>query len=107
MQIVFRGVLQDEPSDRVIALPPALLDHQAIKGPASKQRREDLQIQSFIHMIGHHHDYSTCLEILNGDDPPDRLVKFDGNTIAVELTELTFWNIRRDFAQIRQLERPA
>jgi hypothetical protein len=105
MQIVLRGVRQDEPLDPLIVLPPALLDHQAIIGPASKQRREDLQIQSFALMLGLHHDYSTCLEIINCDDPPDRVVKIAGETIAVELTELTFANVRRGFAQVRQLAR--
>lgn len=105
MQIVLRGVGQGEPSDHRIFLPPAFLDHQAISGPASKQRREDLQIQSFSLMLGLHHDYSTCLEILNGDDPPDRVVRIAGKTIAVELTELTFANVRADFAQIRKLAR--
>lgn len=105
MQIVLRGMREGEPADPLIALPPLPFDYQTIKGPASQQRREDLQIQSFALMLGLHHDYATSLQILNGDDPPDKLIKVAGKTISVELTELTFSNVRRDFAQIRQLAR--
>lgn len=105
MQIVLRGRRESQPSDTLVALPPAPLDHQIIKGPASKQRREDLQIQSFVLMLGLFHDYCACLEILNGDDPPDRLVRIAEESIAVELTELTFGGVRGDFAQVRKFAR--
>lgn len=103
MQLVLRGVDESDPSNTIVVLPGAFLDHQEIKGPVSKSRQEDLQLQSFSIMIGLHHDYDSCMEIMRGGDPPDRVVRVYGEQISVELTALTFTDFRRDFAQIRQL----
>lgn len=105
MQIVINGLLGSSNSDSLIVLPPGQVDLRRVLGPVSKARREDLQLQSFIHALCHFTDLNESIEVLRGGDPPDRLVRVSDETVAVELTELTVQVVRRDFALIRQLAR--
>lgn len=86
-------------------IPPSPLDAPILNGPISKDRREDLQILSFALMLSLSVDGGHPVGISQGDDPPDRMLHVRGVPYAVELTELTVSDVRRDLAQARRLGR--
>lgn len=105
MQIIMRGTVEGSPSDPVIMLPPSPMDYQVLPAPLSKVRREDLQILSFMYVNIPFFGSSSPLEILRGNDPPDRVVRIFDDSFSVELTELTVGDIRGNFARARKFGR--
>lgn len=105
MTLIIYGSEVGNEDDPVQAVPAQPLDQPVILGKISKERREDLQILAFatssLNMVSEH----SPLEILAGEDPPDRIVRVGAHAVAVELTELTITDVRRELASARQLGR--
>src|SRR5258706_14633357 len=90
--------------DPIFIIPP-ILDRPVIKGPLTKDRREDLQILSFALAASLTDKGGHPLDIRPGGDPPDRIVGVHGRLQSVELTEFTISDVRQDLALARRLGR--
>jgi len=98
------GHAEGDPDDPFVIVPGALLDRPLLLGRVDQDRREDLQVWNFLHgvsAVGATHP----IEVSAGDDPPDRRLSAGGEHWAVELTELTIEDVRRDLAQVRSFGR--
>jgi hypothetical protein len=105
VDIGIHGTEPDREDDPLYVIPPKPLDVPALAGPLNKDRREDLQILSFALAISLTVDGGHPIEIRPGGDPPDRFIRVNGRAQSVELTELTVFDVRREFAQARKLGR--
>lgn len=93
---------EDDPFWTVSGTP---LDAAAVPGPVGQQRREDLQVWSFLMGVGSSATGKHPIEVADGNDPPDRFFEFDGHRAGVELTEFTIQDIRRELARVRYFGR--
>ncbi len=100
-----RGTAEGRQEDPFWVTPPSPLESQALQGPVSKERREDLQTLSFALALSLVDNRGHPIEITRGSDPPDRVITTSSEPCAVELTELTITDIRRELAQARHLGR--
>lgn len=103
------GVSGFEPSEEgdpfVIAV-AGPFDAPVAVGPLNKDRREDLQLWSFLFALGLTTGGPHPLTVsCPSSDPPDRVLTCEAHTWGVELTELTVFDVRVDFARARALGR--
>lgn len=79
-----------------------LLDQQVLEPGWSKPAREKLQVEAFQAAWPPLIEY----EVAPGDDPPDFVLTLDElDPIALEVTQLTLPDYRRDIAQAREMSR--
>ncbi len=71
----------------------------------SKNRREDIQILSFLSTLALTHENYLSVGLARGEDPPDCVITANGIPYGVELTELTAGDSRREIAEARRLGR--
>lgn len=102
MLIGLQGHEVGKEDDPIWSLPAQPLD-RPISGKISKARREDLQILAFAMTSLNMVSEDTPFEILNGRDPPDRIIRIGTRDEAVELTELTITDVRRELDAARKL----
>ncbi|HEX2208160.1 MAG TPA: hypothetical protein VHG93_10800, partial [Longimicrobium sp.] len=105
MFISLRGTQDGREDDPIFFIPSSPVDAPILQGPLSKDRREDIQMFSFALALSLALDDGHPIDIRRGDDPPDRVVHVGGVPYAVELTELTITDVRRELAQARRLGR--
>jgi hypothetical protein len=100
-----RGTTDGREGDPFWIVPSASLDRPLLPGPLTKRRREDIQLLSFLMTTipWMHAEKPLC--VLEGADPPDRIVRIGDREERVELTELTIACVRQEYATARQLGR--
>lgn len=100
MRLSLYGV--DETGERVLLVPPALLDQRSAASGLSKEAREDLQAWSFLASLTADGKLQhSGLRIDLGGDPPDRVLRHGQRAWGLELCELTIADVRRDLAIMR------
>ena len=104
MSIGVRVSAQDRPDDP-FEIVTAVLDQPVLTGPVQKDRREDLQLWSALHALAFSGAAPHPLGVSRGDDPPDRWLFHGDRKWAVELTELTFEDVRQGLSQLRAIAR--
>lgn len=104
MHVFVGGYEADNPDDPMVIV-GSISDQPVVPGPISKERREDWQVFAFLHALtltgsGHH-----PFKVEPGGNPPDRLLEGPNGRWGVELTELTFKDVREDLAPVRAFGR--
>ena len=107
VSVALTGESQDRPGDPFLIAIPMAVDRRVLDGATAiaKDRLEDIQMLSCttsLSVVGWlRHPLSVSL----GYDPPDRILTVDGIDWAVELTELTFEQLRSDLSRARLVGR--
>ena len=96
---------EEETGEPLFIIPPSPLDQRVLLTTLSKNRREDIQILSFLTILALTHENYLSVGLARGDDPPDCIVTANGIPYGVELTELTAGDSRREIAEARRLGR--
>jgi hypothetical protein len=107
MEIALFGHNQEDGDDPQILVPPSfgMVDARVMQGPASKARREDLQVWSWLTTLGWQGHLHHPLSLAVGADPPDRLLHVGEQTYGLELSELTLQALRGRLSRIRRVGR--
>ena len=103
--IGLHGVRKGRPDDPMWLVPASPFDMPAIAGPLSKDRREDLQVWTFLLAAAAQREGQHPLGVRRGEDPPDRYVQGPEREWSLELTELTLGDVRSELARARAVGR--
>ncbi|MFN9619071.1 MAG: hypothetical protein ACK55X_05090 [Synechococcaceae cyanobacterium] len=104
LQPYLRGC-EEETGEPLFIIPPSPLDQRVLLTTLAKNRREDIQILSFLAMLALTNENYLSVGLAKGEDPPDCIVTANGIPYGVELTELTAGDTRREIAEARRLGR--
>ncbi len=100
------GSSPDNPDDLHTLAIPAPLDQRVMRGPVSKEQREDLQVWSFLQACSLQHWFKDHpVGIQRGGDPPDYVLTQGDRAFGLELTQLTVESLRRNLADARHVGR--
>ncbi|TQV77175.1 hypothetical protein FLL45_04300 [Aliikangiella marina] len=105
MIIALGGDNSNGEKDPFWLVPPNALDEQLFKAELTQVKIENLQILSFLTALSASFRINHPIELIHGNDPPDKFVRIDKREIGVELTEAAITDVRRDLAQARYLGR--
>lgn len=105
MDVVLKGHSAERPDDPLVMAPGSTLDHRMLEGPIGKQRREDLQMLSWLQTMTLSGALTHPISFGPGSDPPDRLLTTPTGSWSMELTEFTVEHFRARLARVRQVGR--
>jgi len=86
-------------------VPPTVVDEPVAASPVGKDRREDLQLLSFMWSLTVSGAQRSAWQVRLGEDPPDRVLTIGPSSWPLELTELTLQDLRGSLARTRALGR--
>jgi hypothetical protein len=104
--IAIVGTSESSPDDPVLIVPASPFLIPTTPGELSKDHLEDMQMFSFLYAASISQRYSTPIAVSRGSDRPDRVISAGNIQHNVELTSVTFVDIRKEFAKgIRAAEK--